>query len=101
MKTCIMRQVVYRPPDSDKLTWAIVLGQNCGLSLLYVPRRCPGGAHYLALCEENIEERIFEPVDGPQFPIEDEDFALMGNRLLAIGERFEEKETEKMLEDLL
>jgi hypothetical protein len=101
MKTCILRKVVYRPPDTDRLTWGIVLCQNAGLSLLYIPRRSADGTHYLALCAENVEERLFEPVDGPQFPIEDEDFSAIGGKLVALGERFREEQTAEMLKDLL
>jgi hypothetical protein len=37
----------------------------------------------MGLCVENIEERLFEPVDGPQFPLDDEHLAAIGNKLLA------------------
>jgi hypothetical protein len=101
MRTCILRKVVYRPSDSDKLTWGIVLRQNCGLSLLYVPRRSEQDTHVLVVCTENIEERLFEPVEGPQFPLEDQDLGAIGEKLSSLGEAIAgSKLAGELLEDL-
>ena len=100
MKTCILRKVVYRPPETTMLRWGIVLCQNGGLTLLYVPRCDEQGSHKLAICTENVDERLFEDVESSQFPLEDEDLCSIGNKLLSLGERFEETKLDKLLEDL-
>ena len=103
MKTCIvLRKVVYRPPETDVLRWGIVLCQNGGLTLLYVPRCDEEGSHKLAVCAENIHERLFEDVETSQFPLEDKDVGSIGTRLMALGEAISEAELEKLFrpEDL-
>jgi hypothetical protein len=99
MKTCILRKVVYKLPESSTLRWGIVICQNAGLTLLYVPRYDEQG-HRLAICSENIDERCFEDVANNQFLCEDDDLSAIGNNLLALGERIEEVKIKDMLEDL-
>ena len=87
MSVCILRKVVYRPADSDRLTWGIVLGQNAaGLALVFVPRRTGAEPNSLAICTENVEERLFEDVEASHFPVEDEDLAGIGHKLASLGE---------------
>ena len=100
MKTCILRKVTYRHPEKDTLRWGIVLCQNGGLTLLYVPRCDEQGSHTLAICMENIEERLFENVETSQFALEDENLCSVGTKLMAIGECFAETKLDKLLEDL-
>ena len=100
MKRCILRQVMYKLPETETLRWGIVLCQQAGLTLLYVPRCEEQGSHKLAICSENVGERLFEDVETSQFPLEDEDLCSIGDKLLALGERFEEMKLEKFLEDL-
>jgi hypothetical protein len=45
-------------------------------------------------------ERLFEDVTTSQFPLEDEDFFDIGNKLQSLGESFEEAKIDKLLEDL-
>jgi hypothetical protein len=85
MKPCILRKVVYRPADNDRLTWGIVIGQNEGLTLLFIPRRSGAESNSLAICAENVEERLFEDVQVSHFPVEDEDLAGIGHKLASLG----------------
>jgi hypothetical protein len=101
MKAVILRRVVYRPSDTDRLTWAVVLSQNAGLSLLFVPRRSDQADHSIAIAAENIQDRLFEPVNGPQFPMEDWDLARIGEKLSSLGEAMAEPDVGELLEDLL
>jgi hypothetical protein len=66
--------------------------------LKYVPRRNEQNSHVLALCEGNIEERLFEPVQGPQFPLEDEDLRSVGTKLQALAEAVAEADMKKLFE---
>jgi len=100
MKTCILRKVVYRPTDSDKLTWGIVLCQNAGVTMLFVPRRTQRGSHAIALTSEDVHEQLFEDVQTSQFPVEDEDLCGIGNRLCALGDAITEAKVNSLLEDL-
>jgi len=100
MKTCILRQVIYKLPEAETLRWGIVLCQRAGLTLLYVPRCEEQGSHKLAVCTENIDERLFEDVPAAQFEFEDEDLCSIGNKLLALGESIEETKLKNLLEDL-
>lgn len=101
MKRCILRQVIYKLPETDTLRWGIVLCQQGGLTLLFVPRCDEEGSHNLAICTENTEERLFENVETSQFPLEDENLCSIGNKLLALGECVAEEEVNNILEDLL
>ena len=100
MKRCILRQVIYKLPETDTLRWGIVLCQNGGLTLLYVPRCDEQGSHKLAICAENVGERLFEDVETSLFSLEDEDLCSIGGKLLALGDCFEETKMNKVLEDL-
>lgn len=86
MKACILRKVVYKPADSDRLTWGIVICQNEGVTLLFVPRRTEEESNSLAICIENLEERVFEDLQTSHFRVEEEDLAVIGHRLAALGE---------------
>jgi hypothetical protein len=100
MKCCILRKVVYKLPESSSLRWGIVLCQNGGLTLLYVPRCDDQGSHRIAICTENLHERLFEDVATSQFLLDDDQLCSVGNNLLALGERIEETKLKDLLEDL-
>jgi hypothetical protein len=70
------------------------------LTLLYVPRCDENGSHKIAICTENVAEGLFEEVPASQFPLEDEDLCSIGNKLMSLGECFEETKINKILEDL-
>ena len=68
--------------------------------MIFVPRQSQEKEHAITIAIENVEERLFEPVQGPQFPVEDGDLERMGEKLSALGEVIADGKVERLLEDL-
>lgn len=98
MKPVIMRKVPYRIPKSNRLVWAIILGQAEGLSLLFVQRPDQKSSHTIVIATENVSERVFENVNTSRFPLEHEDLVQIGCRLNALGDGLGEDEFSKLFD---
>ena len=98
MECCIMRKVVYRLPNTKRLTWAIVLAEREGLSLLFVRGMSGSQSSGLVIGSENVSQRIFEDVQASRFPLETADLAAIGGKLRALGGSLSEDELMKFLE---
>ena len=98
MECCIMRKVVYRLPNTKRLTWAIVLAEREGLSLLFVRGMSGSQSSGLVIGSENVSQRIFEDVQASRFPLETADLAAIGGKFRAIGGSLSEDELMKFLE---
>ena len=93
-----MRKVVYRLPNTKRLTWAIVLAEREGLSLLFVRGMSGSQSSGLVIGSENVSQRIFEDVQASRFPLETADLAAIGGKLRALGGSLSEDELMKFLE---
>ena len=88
MNICILREVTFRLPGTDRLVWAVVLAQSEGLSLLFVQKPDDKRSHTLTIATENVKEHVFEEVNASRFTLEHSDLADVGRKLQALGEGF-------------
>lgn len=95
MKPVIMRKVPFRLSGTTRLVWGIVLAEREGLSLLFIKSPDDSRSHQLAICMENVPERVFESVNVSSFPVEQGDLESIGVRLGALGDNLTTDEIEE------
>lgn len=103
MKICLVRKVPYRVPGTNRLIFALVLKESEGLALLFCRATTEDEPNTLVIAAENVGERVFEPVNPNQFPIEDSDLIPMANVFAAVAEGIHDARLRDLLssEDLL
>ncbi len=96
MSHVILERVQYRMPGKgNRLVWAIVLAQREGLSLLFVQAPDDHRSHGLVIAAENPPQRVFQDVQVSCFPLEAGDLAVIGSKLSAISEKFDEADVRR------
>ena len=95
MDTCIIRQVVYRVPNSPCSVFGYVLAQREGLSLLFIKQQKKTMPHALVIAAESEKLGIFEAADMVHFPIETADLAALGVKIQALAQQFSSDEFER------
>lgn len=97
MEYCVLRQVAFAMPGSERLRWAVVLGEADGISLLFVGQvNKANSGHLLAFGIENPERQCFEPVSISQFEVHHSDVKGLSTRLGALAENLYHKEFTKL-----
>ena len=77
--------------------WGFVLAEQVGLALLLVPSTKKKMAHSIVIAAENVAERVFEDVKLSKFPVEAEDMAGIGSKLIGLGDGMAENAFDEWL----
>jgi hypothetical protein len=93
VKYCIIRRVPFKwPGQKSRIVWAHVLAESEGLALVLVPKSVADGSHSIFIAQEDITERIFEPISAYRFDLETQDVKEAGERLRMLGKSFSDAE---------
>jgi hypothetical protein len=76
----------------SRIVWAHVLAESEGLALVLVPKSVADGSHSIFIAQEDITERIFEPISAYRFDLETQDVKEAGERLRMLGKSFSDAE---------
>ena len=98
LKYCVIRKVPYRIPGTKRVVWANVVSEGNGLALLLVPKFHADGAHSIVMAEENLTDRIFEPVGFSTFDIGSLEVTTIGETLRILGVKLLNEEFMRTLE---
>jgi hypothetical protein len=89
VKYCIIRRVPFKwPAKKSRIVWAHVLAEYEGLALVLVPKTDTTSPHSIFIAQEDITERIFEPISPHRFDLETAGVAEAGDKLRMLGKAF-------------
>jgi hypothetical protein len=89
MKYCIIRKVAFKwPGKPPRIVWANVICERNGLALVLVPKTEDDQLHAIFFAEENISERVFEPVGSHRFDLTTADMRQIGITLKVLSKEY-------------
>jgi hypothetical protein len=100
MKIFLLQKVRYLWKGRG-LTWAVLICQRDGLSMLYVKRPASQWSDSLVVAIEG--QHYFEDAPGSQFPLANGELMTIGAKLMALADEAAEPDLKEILkpEDLL
>lgn len=84
MRMCLVKKVPFRT-GRNRLVYALVLKESEGLALLFCKAMTENEPNSLVIATENVQERVFEPANTCEFPIEDSDLIPVSDVFAALA----------------